>query len=265
MRFRRPTIRGAVVVMTVVATLGIAVADTADAAGVGPRITVSVSGTTLRIRDSSQGSINEISFDNYIDVKVKRDEGLAYIAEEGDVIAGAGCVAGEFEEDTSAGNPEDLWNPNWTTYDVVCAIDNVKRVDINAGKGDDIVEVILSHVPVKIVGGAGSDDLQYWSYFDEGGPFIPYFSTSNINGGLGDDYIIGGRGDDVINGARGFDQIEGVCGVDRMYGGSDDDTIYADETIWGIGDCGPIADYVNCGDGDDFYEGDVLDLAVGCE
>jgi Ca2+-binding RTX toxin-like protein len=234
------------------------------AAHAGQRIKVSVSGKTLRIRDASTGSPLNGDFDNWIDVKVKRDEGRAYIAEEyGEVLVGKGCVAGEFTEDVSAGRPEDLWYPSYTTYDAVCDIPGLKKVDVNAGPGSDVVEVILSHVPVRIVGGAGDDDLQYWSLGDGTAP-LPYFSTSNINGGLGDDYLIGGRGNDVINGARGYDWIEGTCGNDRLLGGSNDDSIVAQDEIWGDNDCPPTVDYVHCGDGADSLLADPIDIVKSC-
>jgi len=247
------------------ALAALALAVSATPAAAEPGITVSVVGKTLKIRDSSTGSPLNGDFDNWIDVKVKRDEGRAYVAEEyGPVTAGKGCTAGSFTEDVGAGRPEDLWYPSWTTWDVVCDITGLKKVDINSGPGYDYVEVILSHVPVKIVGGEGGDDLQYWSLGDGTAP-LPYFSTSNINGGLGDDYLVGGRGSDVINGSRGYDWIEGTCGSDRLLGGSDDDSIVAQDEIWGDNDCPPTVDYVNCGDGFESALVDPIDIVKSCD
>jgi Ca2+-binding RTX toxin-like protein len=229
------------------------------------RIKVSVAGKTLKIRDVSTGSPANGDFDNWIDVKVKRDEGVAYVAEEyGPVEVGTGCTAGVFVENVSAGRPEDLWLPQWTTYDAVCQISGLKKVDVNSGPGSDYVEVLLSHVPVKIVGGAGDDDLQYFSLGDGSAP-LPYFSTSNINGGLGDDYLVGGRGDDVVAGSRGYDWIEGTCGHDRLLGGSGDDSIVAQDEIWGDNDCPPTQDYVNCGDGNESALADPIDIVKSCD
>lgn len=240
------------------------IALTGAIASAEPRIKVSVAGKTLKVRDVSTGSPLDGDFDNWIDVKVKRDEGVAYVAEEyGPVEVGQGCVAGVFVEDVSAGRPEDLWHPQWTTYDAKCAIPGLRKVDINSGPGSDGVEVILSHVPVKIVGGAGDDDLQYWS-LGNGLP-LPYFSTSNINGGLGDDYLVGGRGSDVISGSRGYDWIEGTCGSDRLLGGSGDDSIIAQDEIWGDNDCPPTQDYVNCGDGLESALADPIDIVKSCD
>lgn len=198
------------------------------------------------MRDATTGDPNQVSFDNLLVVKVKRDEGAAYIADgAGTVIPGPGCVTVS-GEDVSAGRPEDLYLPNWDTYTVKCTFTDLRKVDINTGPGDDIGYVILSHVPVKIVGGEGGDDLEYFSCEPP-----PYFAKSTINGGLGDDYIVGGQGDDVLVGQRGYDSIEGTCGSDRISGGSDADSIYADDTNWCDTDCPPTTDRINCGDGED--------------
>lgn len=217
-----------------------------------------IQGKVLKIRDASTGGPGD--FDNLISVKVKRDEGAAYIADEaGDVIPGPGCSF-TFGEDVSAGRPEDLYLPNWAAYTVRCAFTDLRKVDMNTGPGDDIGFVILSHVPVKIVGGEGGDDLEYFSCDPP-----PYSSTSNINGGLGDDYIVGGENADVLAGSRGYDSIEGTCGPDRISGGSDDDSIYADDTNWCDTDCPPTTDRINCGDGADSVDTDGVDiLAKNC-
>jgi Ca2+-binding RTX toxin-like protein len=201
-----------------------------------------IQGKVLKVRDASTGG--EGDFDNLMTIKVKRDEHAAYISDDyGTAIPGPGCVT-VTGEDVSAGRPEDLYFPNWGHYTVKCPFTELKKVDINAGPGDDEVEVILSHVPVKIVGGAGNDDLEYWSCDPP-----PYFSTSNINGGLGDDYIVGGAGDDVLSGSRGGDYIEGTCGSDRLSGGGGGDSINADDTNWCDNHCPPTTDRITCGTG----------------
>jgi Ca2+-binding RTX toxin-like protein len=220
-----------------------------------------IAGKTLKIRDASTGDPLNGDFDNAVVVKVKRDEGAAYVADDyGSVIAGPGCVA-VAGEDTSAGRPEDLYLPDFTSYAVKCTFSDLRKVDINTGPGDDAAYVLLSHVPVKIVGGAGSDDLEYFSCEPP-----PYFSTSNINGGLGDDYIVGGQGDDVLTGQRGDDYLEGTCGHDRYSAGSGFDDIKADDTNWCDTDCPPTTDRINCGDGDDSVDTDGVDIIFkNCE
>lgn len=208
-----------------------------------------INGKVLKVRDASSGS-GDYDFNNFMVVKVKRDEHAAYIGDEngGTVVPGPGCVTVS-GEDLSAGRPEDLYFPGYAPYYTVkCTFTDLRKVDINAGPGDDSVQVLLSHVPVKIVGGAGDDDLEYWSCFPP-----PYFSTSNINGGLGNDYISGGGGDDVLNGSRGDDYIEGTCGSDRIWGGGGNDYIYSDDTNWCYNNCPPTTDRIICGSGGTTY------------
>jgi Ca2+-binding RTX toxin-like protein len=221
-----------------------------------------INGKVLKIRDASTGS-GQYDLNNFMVVKVKRDEHAAYIGDEngGTVIAGPGCVTVS-GEDISAGRPEDQYFADYAPYySVKCPFTNLLKVDINAGPGDDSVQVLLSPVPVKIVGGAGDDDLEYWSCFPP-----PYFSTANINGGLGNDYIVGGAGNDVLNGSRGDDYIEGTCGNDRISSGGGDDYIFADDTNWCDNNCPPTTDRITCNAGGTTYvTTDGVDiLSKGC-
>lgn len=220
-----------------------------------------IAGKVLKVRDASTGDPINGDFDNVIVVKVKRDEGAAYIADDGgQAIPGPGCVTVAGEE-TSGGNPEDLYHPNEGGYTVKCPFTDLRKVDINLGAGNDLGWVVLSHVPVKVVGGEGADEIEYFSCTPP-----PYFGNANINGGLGDDYIVGGQGDDVLTGQRGYDQIEGTCGSDRISGGSNDDYILADDTNWCDTDCPPTTDRINCGDGEDGVNSDGVDvIAKNCE
>jgi hypothetical protein len=225
----------------------------------GVQSKVWISGKTLKIRDASIGTVANGDFDNGIAVKAKRDEGVVYVLDyNGSLVVGPGCTAGSFVEDVSSGRPEDQWISQWDTYQAKCPIAGLKKIDINSGAGDDSVQVILSPIEVKIVGGEGADDLEYWSC--DPGRVVPYFAKSTINGGLGDDYLVGGRGPDIIVGARGYDWVEGTCGADRLSGGGDGDSILADEMNWCDNDCGPDRDVVSCGDGFDGLTGDVMDV-----
>ena len=232
----------------------------------GVHIKVSLSGTTLKISDASKGSPLNGDFDNQIAVKVKRDEGMAYVQDSsGDAIAGPGCEEGPFEENVSAGRPEDLWAAGWGPWQVRCPFDaRLRKVSISAGPGYDIAYVLLSHVPVHISGGADGDDLEYFSLDGDQSP-PPYWSSSIISGGLGDDYLVGGRGSDKITGDRGFDWVEGTCGEDDLNGGNDDDQIIATDEQWGNMDCPPAADTINCGSGGDGADVDSLDVTKNCE
>jgi Ca2+-binding RTX toxin-like protein len=230
-----------------------------DVVHAGVQSKVWIAGSTLKIRDASTGSVENGDFDNGIAVKAKRDDGVVYVLDyNGDVIVGPGCTAGSFVEDVSAGNPEDLWIPQWDVYEAKCPIAGLKKIDVNSGAGYDSVQVILSPIEVKIVGGDGGDDLQYWSC--DPGKVVPYFAKSTISGGLGDDYLVGGRGPDKITGARGYDWIEGTCGEDRLSGGGDGDSVVADEQNWCDQDCAPSRAVISCGDGFDGVTGDALDV-----
>jgi len=221
-----------------------------------------VSGDTLRLRDMSTGEPDSFDVENCMVVKLKRDEGRAYIAEcFGTVIAGPGCTAGSITEDVSAGNPEDLWLPNEEHYGAVCDTTGVEKVIINAGPGDDVVGVLLSHVPVTVIGAEGNDYLECESILPSG-IAIPYFSTVTIHGGPGDDYLIGGRGKDHVSGGPGNDWIEGACGRDTLSGGEGHDHIISQDKDWG---CKPKIDHVDCGNGDDGLLADPTDNRARCE
>ncbi|MBM4246698.1 MAG: hypothetical protein FJ148_23375 [Deltaproteobacteria bacterium] len=221
-----------------------------------------ISGTTLKLRDASTGGPSDADFKNCMVVKLKRDEGRAYIAEcFGTVIAGPGCTAGSITEDVSAGNPEDLYLPDNEDFGAVCDTAAVEKIIINAGPGDDVVGVLLSHVPVKVIGGDGNDDIDIESLRWDG-VAIPYFSTVTIKGGPGDDYLIGGRGDDRIMGGRGRDWIEGACGSDMLFGGKQPDYFISQDRDWG---CRPAIDHVDCGNAEDGLMADPIDVLVHCE
>ena len=79
------------------------------------------------------------------------------------------------------------------------ALSSVKAVSVNAGAGNDDVEVIELNGPVNIpmtmLGGAGNDTLV---------------------GGSGNDCLVGGAGNDVLAGEGGNDTLIGGLGTDRL-------------------------------------------------
>jgi hypothetical protein len=79
------------------------------------------------------------------------------------------------------------------------AFSSVKAITVNAGAGNDDVEVIELNGPVNIpttmLGGAGNDTLV---------------------GGSGTDHIDGGAGNDVLAGEGGNDTLIGGLGTDRL-------------------------------------------------
>ncbi len=116
-------------------------------------------------------------------------------------------------------------------------IEEVNRIRINAGAGDDTISVdlpeSLAEIHSIVLGGDGNDQI----------------TTSNgrdfVFGGQGDDQIDTGNGKDRVVGGEGDDQINGGAGNDGLFGGSGDDTINGN-----AGD-----DRLIGGDGDDVIDG----------
>ena len=92
----------------------------------------------------------------------------------------------------------------------------VSLIEINAGLGNDTVNVSRSvKLATMISGGAGNDTLN-------GGT-----GRDSINGGAGADKIYGNAGNDLLIGGAGNDSIYGGAGKDYMAGSAGDDTIIA--------------------------------------
>ena len=110
-----------------------------------------------------------------------------------------------------------LENHSIQTFDA----DQVVRVLVDGGPGNDSILVAHLSKPTILEGGPGNDAL-----FGSDG-------DDSLSGGDGGDILYGGAGKDVLNGGRGRD---------RLFGGSDDDTLVAVD--------GEL-DYLNGGSGDD--------------
>ena len=105
------------------------------------------------------------------------------------------------------------------------ARNDVGRISIDAGGGDDSVE-IAGDVDIRstIVGGDGNDSLS-------GGR-----GSDFIFGGAGDDVILGNGGRDALFGEAGSDSVSGGSGPDIVSGGAGDDTVYGgagDDRVFG--------------------------------
>ena len=87
--------------------------------------------------------------------------------------------------------------PTLTVSDVVVELPPVPGVEIEGGKGDDV-----------LVGGAGDD---------------------SIDGGKGDDILVGGAGDDIIDGGKGDDVIYGDQAEGDVVVDDDDDGKHDDD------------------------------------
>ncbi len=88
---------------------------------------------------------------------------------------------------------------------VTCPGTGVTTLVVNAGNGNDRVELDRATIPVT--------------------------KRGDIDGDSGDDALAGADGDDTISGESGRDTINGFLGADTLRGGSSSDTvIYADRT-----------------------------------
>jgi Ca2+-binding RTX toxin-like protein len=105
----------------------------------------------------------------------------------------------------------------------------VKRIVVNAGKGDDAITFVGNLRRGYVNGGPGDDTIV-------GGD-----EDDVLTGGAGNDLIYGGRGNDRINGSGGKDTIFGEAGDDRLFGGAGNDAL----------DGGPGADTIDGGEGAD--------------
>lgn len=109
---------------------------------------------------------------------------------------------------------------------------------VDAGEGNDNVNVNGSSGTYTILGGLGDDVLRGSA------------GSDTIDGGAGNDQLFGMTGDDLLRGGDGNDVILGGLGADRIFGGAGSDLI-----VW------------NPADGKDVVEGedgvDVLQLTGG--
>ncbi|HZN66158.1 MAG TPA: hypothetical protein VFB66_12790 [Tepidisphaeraceae bacterium] len=99
--------------------------------------------------------------------------------------------------------------------------DQVVRVAVDGGAGNDMIVAAHLPKPAVLVGGEGNDVLF---------------------GGTGADSLSGGAGSDVLYGGSGDDTLNGGTGRDRLSGGAGDDVLIAQDSE---------LDYVNGGIGHD--------------
>jgi Ca2+-binding RTX toxin-like protein len=106
-----------------------------------------------------------------------------------------------------------VWTSGDVTFtDTVPSGGRVKSVRVDAGGGDDVVD-LSSTAP-------GTDD----------GPDLTAVTLpSKVSGGEGDDRLSGGAGDDEIFGGGGDDTADGAGGDDRVNGGDGHDTLFGGE------------------------------------
>jgi hypothetical protein len=136
---------------------------------------------------------------------------------------------------TIDGNPDD--GEPGENENVQLDVENVV-----GGKKADVL--VGSSGANKLTGGNGNDEL----YGGDGDDILA--------GQAGSDVLVGDGGDDTLKGAVGNDILDGGAGVDLYLGEDGDDLI-----LNGDG----IAETVDCGEGLDDAEPDLLDTLIGCE
>jgi Ca2+-binding RTX toxin-like protein len=118
----------------------------------------------------------------------------------------------------------------------------VAKVVVNAGGGNDRIDLSRLTLNATANGGAGDDVL------------IGSDGDDVLNGEAGDDALDGGAGDDHLIGGDGNDTLTGAGGVDAFAGGFGDDVLIATD---GIADS-----VLDTGAGDDVVRRDRVDPTV---
>jgi Ca2+-binding RTX toxin-like protein len=143
-------------------------------------------------------------------------------------------------------------HPGGDPLKLVCEARPIAGFEVNAGGGDDTVEVdSMIHVPVTLSGGAGNDRLLGGSREDKlsGGD-----GFDRLFGGAGNDSVLGGSGADVLLGGNGDDELGGEGGQDNLVGGTGNDHLSGGlrhDNIFGSGG----DDRLNGGEGRDLLSG----------
>ncbi len=107
----------------------------------------------------------------------------------------------------------------------------VTSVSINAGQGDNYVEIAAAGLASVIGSGDGRDTIignSARDYVESGGGSDQIFGQGGndlLLGLAGDDVIYGGPGDDTLYGFGDNDILEGDAGRDRLFGGDGNDTL----------------------------------------
>jgi hypothetical protein len=118
------------------------------------------------------------------------------------------------------------WHPPETQNELICQATAISGFEVNAGGGDDTVDVAGNiPVPVTIRGGPGADSLTGGGGPDKliGGP-----GNDRLAGRGGADALYGGSGDDVLYGGSGNDALWGGPGQDSLVGGSGANELHQD-------------------------------------
>ncbi len=131
------------------------------------------------------------------------------------------------------------------------AANRVNSVEFHGGNGNDDFRDFVSHLTVRMWGGAGNDYLQGFNgndYFDggAGNDTIRCYGGNDVAfGGTGNDTILGMDGNDLLFGGDGDDHLNGGAGNDYLWGQNGNDVLIAIDSGTG--------DYVEGGAGRDAF------------
>ena len=91
---------------------------------------------------------------------------------------------------------------------------SVRSIVVNAGGGDDTVDLTAVSVPTKVSGGTGNDSLI---------------------GGSGNDTLVGDAGNDVLTGNAGNDSLDGGAGLDLVSEAANANFVMTNSQLTGAG------------------------------
>ncbi len=151
---------------------------------------------------------------------------------------------GVFNDTITLDKPLASWRVNVNNFVMTFAAASVMGITINAGTGNDTVNVryTIEGVPVTVNAGSGNDTINLGT------------AGNSLDAILGAVTVYGGGGSDKLSGDSGNDKLCGGDGDDWMYGGTDADLLNGDkgwDNLYGEdGD-----DWLIGGEGDDWLDG----------
>ncbi|MBI1311873.1 hypothetical protein GC176_11320 [bacterium] len=122
-------------------------------------------------------------------------------------------------------------------------------IGFDLGGGDDTLRInsfdTAFHGTVYIDAGDGNDLINLASLSND----------ASVDGGAGNDTIFSGSGNDTLRGSAGADSIRGGAGDDMLFGGAQADELFGDDGNDVVSGQGSSADAVSGGAGDDTIDG----------
>jgi len=114
------------------------------------------------------------------------------------------------------------------------------KILLNAGKGDDVINMAGVQLRADVFAGAGNDYVIGTDGDDE---IHGQDGNDTLIGGPGKDRLYGENGEDVLSGGEGNDLIDGGSGADKAYTGMGTDTLVSataqEGEVPGLGMCDP--------------------------